>query len=565
MRAPDPLGLSASRVYRSDAMSGEQRMRFVQACIHAGCWAALCLARLAVAEGTNDPAERCGALRELQLQFPNLVIEDARLEPSGVAAPTAGAARSDATLLPDHCLFRATLAPRLGPNRLHLGIGVEVRLPSSWNGRFLFQGGGGLDGVLAPSYGTAGGAQPPGLTRGFAVASTDGGHRSGSMVDAHFALDQQARIDYAYNAIDKATTLAKVAIQHFYGQAPQRSYFVGCSNGGRQAMMAAQRLPLEFDGIVAGDPAFRLTRVNLDEAWNEIVLARAAPKDAQGRPIISQAMTPTDLQLVARTVLKQCDGLDGLVDGMINDYRACQFDPAILRCPGAKTPSCLTAVQITALKALMNGPHDSHARPLYAAFPYDAGIGDPAFYRMHFGTSPTASTNSADATLGFDSLRYYSLTPPDPSFDPMRFDFDRDPQRLSETSKINDSDATYLQSFAGHGKLILYHGLSDQGLSPLDTAHWYEQTQRASHDPIADWARLFLVPGMTHCAGGPATDQFDMLTAIQDWVEKGRAPERIIARGGAFPGVTRPLCPYPSIARYAGGDPNNAQSFECRI
>jgi len=212
----------------------------------------------------------------------------------------------------------------------------------------------------------------------------------------------------------------------------------------------------------------------------------------------------------------------------------------------------------------MGGPHDSEGRALYVAFPYDAGIADPAFYHMHFGTSPNGVLNPADATLGFGSLRYFSMTPPEPGFDVMRFDFDRDTQRLAETAAISDADAMYLDSFARRGKLILYHGLSDQGLSPLATAARYDRVQAENGGHVQDWARLYLVPGMTHCGGGPATDQFDMLTAIEDWLEKGRAPDRIVARGKAFRDVTRPLCPYPTIARYTGGDPKGAASFRCR-
>jgi feruloyl esterase len=528
-------------------------------------------ALLAVAAAPSDaapsspasaPEERCRDLRNFAL--PGLRIDAVRAVPAGAtSAPTPGHT-ADEVVLPAHCLFQGTLGPRTGADGLQFGIGFELRLPTSWNGGFVFQGGGGLDGVLSPSYGGAGGADPPALVRGFAVVSSDGGHRSGSMIDARFALDQQGRIDYAYNAVDKTTFLAKALIARYYGQAPRRSYFIGCSNGGRQAMIAAERLPMEFDGIVAGDPSFHLTRVNLDEAWNEIVAARAAPKDPQGRPLIGSLFSDSDLQLVARAVLKKCDALDGLADGMINDYRACRFDPAVLTCKAAKSAGCLTARQVTALEQVMQGPRDSHGRALYAAFPYDAGIGDPAFRRMHFGTSATAQTNSADATLGFDSLRYYSMTPPDPGFDPMKFDFDRDPARLAETAKINDADAVYLESFARHGKLILFHGLSDQGLSPLDTVAWYERAQSQNATPVTDWARLFLVPGMTHCAGGPSTDHFDMLTAIDDWVEHGRAPERIIATGKSFPDQTRPLCPYPRIARYMGGDPKSESSFACK-
>ncbi|HUN75994.1 MAG TPA: tannase/feruloyl esterase family alpha/beta hydrolase [Steroidobacteraceae bacterium] len=517
---------------------------------------------------TASVAERCASLREPALL--GLHVEEARLVPAGPPAQVPGPSPIAApgprnVSLPEHCLFRGTLWPRTGPDGQHFGIGIELRLPVSWNGRFMFQGGGGLDGVLAPSYGLISGNHfPSALTRGYAVASTDGGHRSKSMVDPHFALDQQARIDYAYGALEKTTYVAKALIARFYDSAPHRSYFVGCSNGGRQAMVVAERMPLEFDGIVAGDPSFRLTRTNIDEAWNEIVLARAAPKDAQGRPIISRALSQADLRLVGAAVLRQCDGKDGLVDGMINDYRACRFDPAVLTCRAGKTPNCLAASQVTALKALMDGPHDSHGQALYAAFPYDAGIADPAFYRMHFGTSPDGVLNSADATLGFDSLRYYSMTPPDPDFDPMKFDFDRDPQRLTETAKINDADSVFLSSFAGHGKLILYHGLSDQGLSPLDTAAWYDRLRSANGGDVQTWARLFLVPGMTHCSGGPSTDEFDMLTAIQQWVENGRAPDRIVARGRSFPNETRPLCPYPTVARYTTGDPRSESSFTCK-
>jgi hypothetical protein len=518
----------------------------------------------AAAEGLAAPADfgaRCAALRAPNI--PGLVIEEASVVPAGNVQ--AGNEPGTQLELPTHCLVRGALDARTGAQGQHLGIGLELRLPMQWNGRFLFQGGGGLDGVLGPSYGLISGTHfPPALARGYAVVATDGGHRGASMIDPHFALDQQARIDYAYNALDKTTLLAKDLINRFYGSAPSRSYFVGCSNGGRQAMMVAERLPLQFDGVVAGDPSFRLTRTNIDEAWNEIVLARAAPKDPQGRPIISQALTPADLQLVSMAVLKQCDALDGLADGMINDFRACHFDPAVLTCQGPKTPQCLSTAQVGALKALMAGPHDSRGHPLYAAFPYDAGISNPAYYRMHFGTSPDGVPNAADATLGFDTLRYLAFTPPDPAFDVFKFDFDTDVARTAESSKIIDADAVDLSSFSGHAKLILYHGLSDQGLSPLDTIGWYERVRAASGETVQDWARLFLVPGMTHCAGGPATDQFDVLAAIEVWVEQGQAPQRILAKGDSFPGQTRPLCAYPNVARYAGGDAHRAESFQCQ-
>ena len=508
-----------------------------------------------------DAADRCAALKAFA--WPHLKIEEARLLPAGPADSPADA--PPGTRLPEHCLLRAVISPRTSSFGQRLGVGFELRLPSDWNGRFAFEGGGGLDGVQHPAYGTMfGSIRPPALVRGFAVVSSDGGHRGASMLDARFALDQQARIDYAYGAVDKVTLLAKALIQAFYGREPDRSYFIGCSNGGRQGLIAAERLPLEFDGIVSGDPTFRLAWTNVDQVWNEIVLARAAPKDPQGKPIISRVLSDADLKLVADEVLRRCDGLDGLKDGMINDFRACRFDPMVLTCKGAKTAACLTGLQVRALKQLMGGPHDSQGRALYAAFPYDSGIAGPAFRNMHFGTSPTGPGNAADATLGFDSLRYYAMTPPVPTFDAMSFDFDRDTARIRETSKQNDADATYLSTFAGHGKLLMYHGLSDQGLSPLDTAAWYDRMAASTGGPTQDWARLYMIPGMTHCGGGKATDDFDMLAAIQAWVEDGKAPDRIIATGKTLPGVSRPLCPYPKVARYQGGDAASETSFICK-
>ena len=529
--------------------------------IAAVAWLGMAGASQALAQ---DAGARCAALKTFA--WTHLKVEDARLVAAGPAEAGGGPPPTISLQLPEHCLFRAVISPRTSAAGQRLGVGFELRLPSNWNGRFVFEGGGGLDGVLNPAYGALGGrTRPSALAQGFAVVTTDGGHRGASLMDARFAVDQQARIDYAYGALEKTTWAAKSVILAFYGREPDHSYFVGCSNGGRQALIAAERLPLEFDGVVAGDPSFRLAWTNVDQVWNEIVLAAAAPKAPDGRPIVSKALSETDLKLVGDAVLAQCDGKDGLKDGMINDFRACRFDPTVLTCKGAKSAGCLTAVQVRALKALMQGPHDSRGRALYAAFPYDSGVGGQAFRQMHFGSSATGALNAADATLGFDSLRGYAMTPPDPGFDPMRFDFDKDTARVLETSKQNDADATFLTTYAQHGKLLLYHGLSDQGLSPLDTIAWYDRLQASTGGQTPDWARLYLVPGMTHCAGGKATDEFDVLGAIQAWVEHGQAPERIVASGKSFPGVTRPLCPYPKVARYQGGDPASEASFACRM
>jgi len=512
---------------------------------------------------TTAKTSNCAALAGLAA--PGFVVEKAAIIPAGPAPAEDGSGVVDGlgAPLPEHCLVQGMLNPRTGADGRKFGLGFDLRMPTKWNGRFAFQGGGGLDGRLAPALGDIfGSVRPSALARGFAVVGTDGGHR-GSWLDGSFGLDQQARIDYAYNALDKVTLKAKELVEKYYGAAPKYSYLLGCSNGGRQGLIASQRLPLYFDGIVAGDPSIRFSRVTTAEMWNLQVAARIAPKDNNGRPIISRAFSDGDLRLVAAGVLKHCDALDGLADGIINDWRGCDFDPGVLTCKAEKTDSCLSKEQVSALRDLYAGPRTSDGKPLYSAFNYDTGIADPIWRAMHLGSSGTGEWDAADAGLGLSNMRYYQLTPPDPNLDPLAFDFDRDVQRTHNTAVISDADSTFLETFARHGKMIVYNGLSDQGMASSVLADWYDQVVRDNGKSIGESVRLFLVPGMTHCDGGQATDQFDMLEAIMAWVEEGRAPDRIKATGKAFPGASRPICPYPLVARYKGGDVNNADSFIC--
>ena len=466
---------------------------------------------------------------------------------------------------PAHCLFRVLMDSR--PSSIAgvtLGIGFELRLPLEWNGRFLFQGGGGLNGVLSAAFGNVSGA-PSALARGFAVVSTDGGHR-GSMIDSSFAADQQAKLDFAYQAVQRTTYEAKDLIDRYYGSGPEYSYFMGCSTGGREAMLAAQRLPLEYDGVVAGDPAFNFTRLAANQVYSLQTVTRIAPLGADGRPDLSQAFTDAGLTAVANAVTAQCDALDGLADGLINDFEGCNFDPVSVQCPAGDEPGnaqCLSSEQVRALSDIVGGARNSAGESLYGAFAWDTGIASSSWRSMHFGSNGRPPGN---ATLGSDTLRLYSMTPARPDLDPLDFDFDRDMAATFETAAITDAVATLHSTFAGRGgKLILYNGLSDQGMSAGSLTDWYNAvTPRDSEGP-QDWARLYLVPGMLHCSGGQATDSFDMLTAIQAWVEEDVVPDRVIASGRAMPGVTRPLCPYPQVATWDGtGDPNDAASFSCR-
>jgi feruloyl esterase len=330
-------------------------------------------------------------------------------------------------------------------------------------------------------------------------------------------------------------------------------------------MMAAQRLPLEFDGVVAGDPTFNLTRIAANQVYSLQTVTRIAPPGPNGQPNTAAAFSDAQLTAVADAVTNQCDALDGLADGMINDFEACRFDPASLQCEAdgaSNAAQCLSAQQAQGLKDIFAGARNSRGESLYGAFSFDTGIANPAWRSMHLGSDGRPPAN---ASLGSDTLRLFAMTPARPDLDPLDFDFDTDIAATAETAAINDAIATLHSSFQGRGgKMIVYHGLSDQSMSAGALIDWYtELTPRDATGP-QDWARLFFVPGMMHCGGGQATDSFDMLTAIQSWVEQDEAPDRVTATGNAMPDVARPLCPYPQVARYDGGDPNSAESFSCR-
>ncbi len=511
-------------------------------------------------------SEGCSELRKLART--ELVLSKTELVAAGPVAVSFGGASPMSVSVPEHCIVRGTLRPRTGVGGQSFGIGFELRLPTDWNGRFLFQGGGGLDGVVQPAIGL-GSTNESALSRGFAVVSMDAGHHG---QDASFASDQQARLDYAYVALGEMTEVAKAITEHYYGRAPRYSYFVGCSNGGRQGMMAAERYPYLFDGIVAGDPGFRLSRAALGEVWDDVQFSRIAPKDEAGKPILSRAFSDGDLQLISQRLLAECDGKDGLADGMINNIQACRFDPAVLACTDGKSEKCLSKPQVATLKAIFGGAHDSKGHLLYSSWPYDAGISAPGWRQWKMGTSATAQANGLNSTLGHDSLARYFSTPPLGAFDEMAFDFDKAEGLVADVGAINDATSPFLTSFKNRGaKLLVYHGLGDPVFSANDTISWFGRLTEVM-GPTQDFARLFLVPGMNHCGGGPATDHFDALSAVQTWVEEGHAPDRLIASQLRTPAVapdaavvlTRPLCAFPKYAQYTGGDPSAAGSFECR-
>jgi len=538
-------------------------------------------------------AARPGALQQCEdlaarAALPGMAYTKVGAEPAGVV--NVGTLR---VAVPAHCLVQGKVDERVSPaDGATYAIGFEMRLPVQWNGRFFYQANGGLDGAVVPAVGGIGGGAPvtSALAMGFAVISSDAGHTGAQ--NPRFGLDPQARLDYGYNAVARLTPLAKQVIERAYGRGPDRSYIGGCSNGGRHVMVSAARLPQAYDGFLAGDPGFNLPKAAIGEMYGVQQMAKVAiAKTEAGLPDVQSAFTPAEIQGVARRVLERCDALDGLADGIVGDVKACQarFNlatdmPTCAAGNTARDGSCLSAPQKNALAALFAGPRNGAGQALYSTFPFDGGIGGANWRQWKFINAQTLDPAASAFVFSTPPLNdrpgglAYALA----------FDLERDAPRIfatggafteSSISFMTPPNATRLESLRDRGaKMIVYHGTSDPVFSSDDTMAWYEGVQNANAGKAAAFARYFEVPGMNHCSGGPATDQFDMLSALVDWVEQGRAPEQVVATGRGpgsavpntevpahwAPGRTRPLCPYPGVAMYQGGDPERAASFACR-
>jgi Tannase and feruloyl esterase len=509
---------------------------------------AACAALLLLGSAAANATSSCAALMKVKLTGTSATITKAEEVPSG-PIPAAPGAPPTTGQLPAHCRVDGVIGAHTGRDAKAYGIRFALAMPEQWNGRLLYQGGGGQNGSVLPPVGATAAGDTPALARGFAVVSSDSGHE-GAVFDASFFADQQAALDFLNQSIGKVLAVARPLVVAHYGKGAAHSYFVGCSTGGREAMISAQRYPNEFDGIVAGAPAMRTSYSHVALAWVTDALNSAAPKDAQGHYQTAQALSDTDRKLVVAGLLKSCDALDGVQDGMIFDTRGCHFDPQILECKAEKTDSCLSSVQVQAIRKAFAGPRTESGRQIYPGFAYDTGIGFrgagiPGL--LSGGTIPVNAPPS-DAALDFEALAAAAH---------------------NAVEMAGDTNAwTNLSSFNGHGgKLIFYHGMSDPWFSALDTVGYYQRLEADNGPgPVSNWSRLFLVPGMGHCGGGAAAlDHFDMLTAIVEWVEQGHAPDQVVATGRAFPGRSRPLCPYPQHAQYNGsGDSELAANFSCR-
>ncbi|MFL6604674.1 MAG: tannase/feruloyl esterase family alpha/beta hydrolase [Steroidobacteraceae bacterium] len=507
----------------------------------------LASARLQAASA-NAPAA-CASLTSFKAPGVDIAVNQASMIPEG-PVPATPFGPTFAGILPAYCRVDGVIDERTGTDGKAYAIGFAVAMPQSWNGRFLMQGGGGLNGNVALPIGSVAAGDVPALARGFAVVTTDSGHKSSAAFDASFFADQEATVNFLYQAVGKVAQVGKQIVAAYYGRAAGHSYFMGCSTGGREAMLMSQRYPRFFDGIVAGAPAMRTSFSNLADRWVAVTLNQVAPQDEQGRPQTSRALSDDDRKLVIDSLLKACDAKDGIVDGMIFDPMSCGFNPADLACRGRNDRSCLRPEQTRALVKAFAGPKDSRGNQVYPGFWFDTGIaehqGIPGL--LNPGPSPVGGP-VVTTEMDVDKEAALAATPN---------------AALGDTANW-----AQLNTFAGHGgKLIFFHGVSDPWFSAQDTARYYEQLAQANGgmDALSKWSRLFLVPGMGHCGGGSsALDHFDLIDSIVSWVEKDHAPESVVATGKAFPQRSRPLCPYPQHAHFKGsGDPQAAGNFECR-
>jgi feruloyl esterase len=493
-------------------------------------------------------AYACADLMHLKLQ--TVEITKSEFVAAGTTVPPPYPGAPSIGPLPAHCRVDGVINRRKGVDGQEFGIGFALALPQpeTWNGDFMMQGGGGANGFVSYPTGANYAGDKPALSRGFAVASTDTGHQAKTGgFDFSFMRDQQAYLDFAFLANAEVAGIAKQIIMHYYGRLAAYSYFVGCSTGGREGMILSQRYPAVFNGIVSGDPAMRTGLSNLAIAqWIPVAYNQAAPKDASGKPQIDKFLTDDDRKLFMDALIKQCDARDGVVDGMISDPLGCDFDPAALACKSGQHDSCIAPEKIAAIKKAFAGPKNAYGTQIYPGFLYDTGI-------TMKGGVPGQLAIGAHGLFG----PYTTAT-----------ELDVDKAALHASDPLVEPASTNLTTFSlNGGRLIFFHGDSDPWFSPLDTLGYYQSlaATNGGAEKVAEWSRFFFVPGMAHCGGGPSLDHFDMLSAVVDWVEKGTAPDSIIATGSAFPGRSRPLCAYPKHAQYTGtGDTQDARNFRCQ-
>jgi feruloyl esterase len=483
---------------------------------------------------SSGAAARCRALTSFAL--PDTAVTHATLVSAGAFAPPTGRGNAAFAALPSMCRVAMALTPSADSH-----INVEVWLPlSGWNGKYQAVGNGGWAGTIGYT------ALAAAVNRGYAASATDTGHSGNS---ASFALGHPEKlIDYAYRSEHAMAVAAKAVVLAFYGNMPRQSYFNGCSTGGRQALVEASRFPDDFDGIIAGAAANPKTHL---DAWR-MVMSLAMFKDVES--FIPASKYPA----IHNAVLDACDALDGVRDRLIENPQRCRFNPEILRCKGADGPNCLTAPQVESARVAMSPLKDPKTGA--EMFPgYEPGT-ELGWGRLLGGPNPYETA--------LDTYKYVIFK--NPSWDWRTFSLERD---LAEATRVTQGLLTgvdpNLTPFATRGgKLLMYHGWADESIPPRASINFYARTRDATPAPASnkDWVQLFMVPGMQHCGGGEGPNTFDAVGALESWVERGQAPASMVASHSTAGRVdrTRPLCPYPQVARYRGtGSIDEASSFAC--
>jgi hypothetical protein len=481
-----------------------------------------------------------------------------QLHTAGIADVVEIAGRSVAAEgnVPQHCRIGGVLAPE---------IAFEVLLPTPWNGRLYMIGNGGHAGEALDNPGRVAQLRQ-GLEHGFAVAQTNTGHFAAQEAGASFVLSNpQKAIDYAYRAVHLTAVTAKEIASRYYARPVSKAYWNSCSNGGRQGLIEAQRYPEDFDGIVANAPWVDQTGFTIGAIWNQ-------------RAFAETHVSAGKLALVADRALQQCDAVDGLRDGLIDDPRQCSFDVArdVPACTSGNEASamCLTPAEAATVQKVYDVPKSGN-RTIFPGFEVGSEAvlprpnGPATSGWLNLIAPPEAGGRTADFGLAEGTMRYLVFDPPRPDWDFLTFDFRRDPQLLERWGKQANATETNLRDFrARGGKLLITYGWADAILQPQMGVDYYERAAAANGRNSTDFMRLFMIPGMAHCGGGVGPDQYDAVTAVVDWVEKGVAPDTLIARKIVDGKVTRsrPLCPYPQVARYRGqGSTDDSVNFECKV
>jgi feruloyl esterase len=507
---------------------------------------AIVAAPTAVVAQTPPPSEaaaKCAAFARADLAA----------TPDAIVQITATRLVAAANAMPEHCRVSAYVQPQ---------VGVEMLLPSEWNGKFLQLGCGGFCGSAIAE------ACNNGLARGYACIVSDMGHSS-TALDGKWAYNNwDSRIDFAHRATYVAAVAGKAMVKSFYGEAPQRSYFQGCSTGGRQALQAAQRFPAEFDGIIAGAPVINWTGAGVQLLWS----VRATLNDDG-----SQLLTVADIERVHAAAIAACDEADGVKDNIIVDPRVCPFDPAALQCKSRGGRDCLSPAKVEAVKRIYQGPVNSKGESLYTGGALPGSELNWIGNYISREAGPSTYENFMRDMFGYIAFS----DSPGPSWRIQNFDFDRDPQRLGVIEQMMTGSNPDLRAYQKRGgKLIVYQGWADQSVVPLNIIDYVETATRTMGGKAATDAfmRLFMVPGMNHCLGGAGADTIDYLGALERWVEAGQAPDVLVgaklkqapprtaplawpldASNVAF---TRPYFPYPETAQFSGsGDVNDAANW----